>query len=1030
MIQIAHVDRLELAAVTGGPSDGHRRLGAESWSGWVAGLAGAALAVILLFARPDLALPRGLDPDPGATVQLLLTGILGLSAGRWVLLRARGRRMRRWLSEPHLARAVEDLTDDLSLRYGGDERWELIRNPEPIEVPWREEERGGGTGAPCGGSIAAYFRATPARRLVITGGPGAGKSVLALRLAAELLQERQPCDGQGPRDGQDPCDGQGTRDGQGPVPVIVPLASWDPREGLYPWIARHIAAEYARACTPVTGAPPVAVALVLLRTRRILPILDGFDEIPADVRKRAMRRLRDGTKGGFPFVLTSRQDEYREHAPEQNVFACSEITLCPLADSAVAAYLNPGGRPMSRWTEVLSRLEGAVDGTPEDRLRSVLQVPLMANLAREAFSEEDTDPRELLVPGAFVDTAAIERRLYDAYLDAIYSPSHEERTGWDPPTARAWAGFLAARMKADNLENLAWWRLDEHVPRHVRALALVPAFTLSVALMVRLDLGSWGWPADIGLSLWQAYAIVCALALLHTALSAADEELRPPQQIVRPTGTRLREAVRGRRGRTLAVFIAACLAAGWATTVSTRSGLWLWAMTAITWVTVRWCGRRLLLVADDPFLARSPGALLRSDRRATIVLGWLHTAGPPVLTALCAVPLLLLGIWFAARAGDAYAVSSADESAVGFLVDVLTASPFIIAIALLNGAWSYRDRLVPLTLVLPLIMLPLYAVTPAAQGAVTTGDWAFTVLATLVCWLLHGTAVSAWGRFQVARLYLAATGSLPLRLMAFLKDAHQRGVLRQSGGAYSFRHIELRDRLARAVAAETRRDVRRQFRGRQLTSGALALTLIAGSYAVTLEGAAQAALVTGPVRSLPAACSLLDGEHIAELTGGTDTSPSTTPTSVLSRWEPGCVMAEQPSFPRTVRIEAGTRVFEPFFDLSAVTLASRQFASWRNSSFRFGLVTETDSRSLEGFGDEAHLHTGRHLVDDAGRQVLLAAVVEVRKDNVVITVRYTEEHADRERVTEVAQTLARTALRMAGLAPAAPGTPAPQASPG
>ncbi|WP_435597619.1 hypothetical protein [Streptomyces anulatus] len=141
-------------------------------------------------------------------------------------------------------------------------------------------------------------------------------------------------------------------------------------------------------------------------------------------------------------------------------------------------------------------------------------------------------------------------------------------------------------------------------------------------------------------------------------------------------------------------------------------------------------------------------------------------------------------------------------------------------------------------------------------------------------------------------------------------------------------------------------------------------------------------------------------------------------------------MAEQPSFPRTVRVEAGTRVFEPFFDLSAVTLAARQFASWRNSSFRFGLVTETDSRSLEGFGGEAHLHTGRHLVDDAGRQVLLAAVVEVRKDNVVITVRYTEEHVDRERVTEVAQALARTALRKAGLAPAAPGTPAPQASPG
>lgn len=65
MIQIAHVDRLELAAVTGGPSDGHRRLGAESWSGWVAGLAGAALAVILLFAGRTWRSREGSIPAPG-----------------------------------------------------------------------------------------------------------------------------------------------------------------------------------------------------------------------------------------------------------------------------------------------------------------------------------------------------------------------------------------------------------------------------------------------------------------------------------------------------------------------------------------------------------------------------------------------------------------------------------------------------------------------------------------------------------------------------------------------------------------------------------------------------------------------------------------------------------------------------------------------------------------------------------------------------------------------------------------------------
>ena len=37
---------------------------------------------------------------------------------------------------------------------------------------------------------------------------------------------------------------------------------------------------------------------------------------------------------------------------------------------------------------------------------------------------------------------------------------------------------------------------------------------------------------------------------------------------------------------------------------------------------------------------------------------------------------------------------------------------------------------------------------------------------------------------------------LPWPLMAFLADAHQRGVLRQTGATYQFRHLEPQRRLA------------------------------------------------------------------------------------------------------------------------------------------------------------------------------------------------------------------------------------------
>jgi len=54
-----------------------------------------------------------------------------------------------------------------------------------------------------------------------------------------------------------------------------------------------------------------------------------------------------------------------------------------------------------------------------------------------------------------------------------------------------------------------------------------------------------------------------------------------------------------------------------------------------------------------------------------------------------------------------------------------------------------------------------------------------------------------WGGWLLARAWLALTFRLPWRLGAFLRDAHHRGVLRNEGGVYQFRHARLQDRLTR-----------------------------------------------------------------------------------------------------------------------------------------------------------------------------------------------------------------------------------------
>jgi hypothetical protein len=92
----------------------------------------------------------------------------------------------------------------------------------------------------------------------------------------------------------------------------------------------------------------------------------------------------------------------------------------------------------------------------------------------------------------------------------------------------------------------------------------------------------------------------------------------------------------------------------------------------------------------------------------------------------------------------------------------------------------------------------------ALGGALTgglVGEFTFGLTFGLVYWvtfgLTGGLAGTAWTNFALAQLYLSVRRSLPWRLMTFLDDAHQRrGVLRQVGAVYQFRHIDLQRHLA------------------------------------------------------------------------------------------------------------------------------------------------------------------------------------------------------------------------------------------
>jgi len=75
----------------------------------------------------------------------------------------------------------------------------------------------------------------------------------------------------------------------------------------------------------------------------------------------------------------------------------------------------------------------------------------------------------------------------------------------------------------------------------------------------------------------------------------------------------------------------------------------------------------------------------------------------------------------------------------------------------------------------------------------------FTVALAFV--ITVGRTSRTWSTFVVMRHLLALRQGLPQDLMRFLDDAHQRGILRQTGAVYQFRHARLQEHLTKAHRA-------------------------------------------------------------------------------------------------------------------------------------------------------------------------------------------------------------------------------------
>ncbi|MFB7475202.1 NACHT domain-containing protein [Kitasatospora sp. NPDC056184] len=346
-----------------------------------------------------------------------------------------------------------------------------LLGPEPIPVRWRATSGGEvadhaeRTGHPGGASTAdlASFAAELShpdrRRLVVLGGPGSGKTSLAVLLVIELL----------------------LRMGAGePVPVLLSLASWRPaEEHLDGWLERQL----------LRGYPYLERGTLreLIRRKRILPVLDGLDELPAGERPDALDALNDALAEGVPLILTCRTDDYRVAVRASSVLRRAAVVQAdPLTAEEAARYLLRVATPQHR--ERWRPLAEALRADPSCPAAEVLTVPLMLWLCRTAYARPprgaraDGDatgyPGELADRDRFPDTVAVEGHLLDSLVPSVYrreplppppacrkkareAPWEGRRT--DPERVSRWLGFLARHLERRGEPDLAWWELGTAV---------------------------------------------------------------------------------------------------------------------------------------------------------------------------------------------------------------------------------------------------------------------------------------------------------------------------------------------------------------------------------------------------------------------------------------------------------------------------------------------------------------------------------------------------------------------------------------
>lgn len=153
--------------------------------------------------------------------------------------------------------------------------------------------------------------------LLILGAPGAGKSTLLVDLAQQLVDRALS--------GESPW-----------LPVILRLSSWA--------IHRPVLADWMTEQLSQTYDVPRKLSERWVKEGRLLPLLDGLDEVEAAARPACITAINDYHRTHLaPLVICSRHAEYEIAVQRDHLALQSAVIVQPLTDERIEGYLDAAG---------------------------------------------------------------------------------------------------------------------------------------------------------------------------------------------------------------------------------------------------------------------------------------------------------------------------------------------------------------------------------------------------------------------------------------------------------------------------------------------------------------------------------------------------------------------------------------------------------------------------------------------------------------------------------------------------------------